>query len=222
MSHQVAKSTESRGTATGNDGESRRRILKAAIELMAKRGYAGTSISMITTQSGLPPSSTYWHFGSKERLLAAVLEESARDWLASLPRWHQLHGEPRERLRKLLKEVSKTVADQPFLRLLLLSVLEKDQLEEGSMETIRRVRHQAAGGLRLAFREIFSTADDPRTIEFAEGLAKFALAAGDGIFIAHQLDPESTDVGAMFAMLNTALIALGEEFINSMEPSATT
>ena len=45
------------------DGElSRERILDAAMEISAERGYEGTSIGAVSSKCGLPASSIYWHF----------------------------------------------------------------------------------------------------------------------------------------------------------------
>ena len=64
-------------------GETRQRVLRAASELFSARGFAGTSISAIRAASGVLPSSIYWEFGSKEGLLAAVLEDAAEQWLTT-------------------------------------------------------------------------------------------------------------------------------------------
>jgi AcrR family transcriptional regulator len=102
----------SRSSKQSGQQDSRRRILDAASELMAEAGYSGTSISMICRRSGLPPSSTYWHFGSKEGLLSAVVEDGARRWLEGLPRWGTIEGSPEERLRAMFSAIAdSTVAD---------------------------------------------------------------------------------------------------------------
>src|SRR6266496_2327682 len=59
-----------------SQGGSQDRILDAAERLVAERGYTAASISLISKASGLPASSIYWHFGSKEGLLAAVVERA--------------------------------------------------------------------------------------------------------------------------------------------------
>ena len=60
------------------DGEqSRARILDAATEIAAERGYEGTSIGAVSAKCGLPASSIYWHFKDKDDLIAA-LEKTAR------------------------------------------------------------------------------------------------------------------------------------------------
>src|SRR5271165_791242 len=63
---------------------SRDEILDAAEALMARQGYDGASISAICSECGLPASSIYWHFGSKEGVLAAVMERGATRYFATI------------------------------------------------------------------------------------------------------------------------------------------
>ena len=57
--------------------DTRARIIAAALELFAERGYTGTSIGEIEAAAGLAPRSggLYKHFASKEELLEAALSE---------------------------------------------------------------------------------------------------------------------------------------------------
>ncbi len=57
--------------------DTRARIITAAMELFAARGYSGTSIGEIEAAAGLAPRSggLYKHFASKEELLEAALSE---------------------------------------------------------------------------------------------------------------------------------------------------
>lgn len=50
------------------------RILDAAAELFAERGFAGTAIRDISARVGITPASLYNHFDSKTALYEAVLE----------------------------------------------------------------------------------------------------------------------------------------------------
>src|ERR1700755_2274756 len=66
------------------DGElSRGRILDAATEIAAERGYEGTSIGAVSAKCGLPASSIYWHFKDKDDLIAAVIERSFGTWITA-------------------------------------------------------------------------------------------------------------------------------------------
>jgi AcrR family transcriptional regulator len=194
--------------------ESRQRILDAATHLMSERGYSGTSISMITKLSGLPASSTYWHFGSKERLLAEVLESAAMTWLRSLPRWTDLKGDPRQRFAQML-EVGATdwSGGRPaFLRLMFMIALEQGDARGEILETIRRVRAQVKRTFRHAFVEAYGEPKDKRTREFADRLVTFALALVDGLFLATQIEGDAIDEVAQYNMLEPAFFALADQY----------
>src|SRR5215471_13167046 len=76
--------TEPRPRRKRADGElSRERILDAATEIAAERGYEGTGIALVSKKCGLPASSIYWHFKDKDDLIAAVIERSFGRWLAA-------------------------------------------------------------------------------------------------------------------------------------------
>lgn len=56
--------------------ESRRRILDAAEELFAERGFERTSIVDVAERSGISRGSIPWHFTNKEGLLVAVVRRA--------------------------------------------------------------------------------------------------------------------------------------------------
>jgi AcrR family transcriptional regulator len=63
--------TRSRG---GRDpAETKARLLEAAGQLFAERGYEGTSMRAVTQAAGVSVSAANYHFGSKEALLLATL-----------------------------------------------------------------------------------------------------------------------------------------------------
>lgn len=55
--------------------DTRRRILKTASALFAQRGFAGTSIRDISDELGLTKAALYYHFTSKEDILAELVTE---------------------------------------------------------------------------------------------------------------------------------------------------
>ncbi|WP_168172326.1 MULTISPECIES: TetR/AcrR family transcriptional regulator [unclassified Pseudonocardia] len=62
----------------------RRRLLDAAAAHLATNGPAGVSLSGIAKAAGLQTGSVYFHFGSKDELIATVLEEGLRESLRHL------------------------------------------------------------------------------------------------------------------------------------------
>ena len=57
----------------------RQEIVRAAAQVFAERGYNGGSLRSIGERVGISSASLVQYFGTKERLLAAVLEEWARE-----------------------------------------------------------------------------------------------------------------------------------------------
>jgi AcrR family transcriptional regulator len=192
--------------------DSRQRILDAATRLMSERGYAGTSISMVTRLSGLPASSTYWHFGSKEGLLCEVLEYAASSFLQSLPRFEDVDGTPRERLHEIVRQafVRNRKGDPDFFRLYMVA-LEAGEDHGEVRDTIRRVRAQVARAWKPAFTEVYGEQRDAEVEAMVGRLAVFALAAGNGSLFAPQAD-SAHDGRAIGAMTATAFLVLADEF----------
>src|SRR5215471_21045791 len=59
--------------------DTRQRILEVAVDLFIERGYAGTSVRDISERLGMTKGSLYYHFASKDDLLAALVEPMTTD-----------------------------------------------------------------------------------------------------------------------------------------------
>jgi len=191
-------------------GASRDTILEVAEELLAANGYAGTSISMICRRAGLPASSVYWHFGSKERILDEVLERVTERVLASVPRAELGSARPQQRIEELLLACIAEPGSERAVafRLLTLVGFERGHARGRSFTPpVRRLRRE----LLLAWKSVFSQFDlgvpDAEADAAAETLARFAVAAVDGISFALQVDPEleASELARMAAAAFNAL-----------------
>jgi TetR/AcrR family transcriptional regulator len=60
-----------------DDPEARAKILAAAEELFAARGFAGTSVRDIARSAGVNPAMIHYYFGNKEALYHAIIESAA-------------------------------------------------------------------------------------------------------------------------------------------------
>ena len=185
------------------DGEaSRRRILDAATEIAAERGYEGTGIAAVSAKCGLPASSIYWHFTDKDDLIAAVIERSFAAWLAGWQLPSAADGPARQRLIALATHTAKALSDSPdFLRLGLMLALERRPVEPRARQMFLRIREQAIGVLGRAFVEIVDGLSD----EAARQLAVYAIAGADGLFIAKEIGGDGVDLLALFALHGEAI-----------------
>jgi AcrR family transcriptional regulator len=64
--------------------ETRERLLQAAAEVFAERGYDGTRVADIAAAAGVSNGALYAHFGSKADLLVAALHAHGRPVLSDL------------------------------------------------------------------------------------------------------------------------------------------
>jgi AcrR family transcriptional regulator len=79
--------------------ETRQAILGRAFELANVVGVTGLSIGRLAEATGLSKSGLFAHFGSKEALEVAVVEEASRQFVQAVmvPALHEPRGEPRVR-----------------------------------------------------------------------------------------------------------------------------
>jgi AcrR family transcriptional regulator len=181
--------------------QSRELILDATERLMATRGYAATSISDIRKACGLPPSSIYWHFGSKDGVLAAVMERGAERYFAAIPVEADIEGQ-------LAAVIAQQEQHPAFLRLFLLLSLERSD-DPAVADVVRRVREKAIGRFREAMRQLLpDDVPEAKANRVSAELAAVATAMSDGIFLAAHLEPDTTDVGRMYRRLYQTTTAL--------------
>ncbi len=75
------------------------RLLDTATELFYAEGIAATGVDKVVARAGVSKPTLYAHFGSKDDLVAAVLERRHAERVAMLDAWVRAHGDsPRERL----------------------------------------------------------------------------------------------------------------------------
>lgn len=60
------------------------RVLDAALELFSRRGYEGTSLQLIADYLGVTKAAVYYHFHTKDEILAAVIRPAFRELEALL------------------------------------------------------------------------------------------------------------------------------------------
>ena len=192
--------------------ESRRKILDAAASLMAERGFAGTSISAVSKRSGLPSGSIYWHFESKEALLGAVVEDGVEQWLETMPDVRRLPDATPERIDAVFDATAASLETHPqFLRLLILIALERRETDAASLASIRRARARARERIQAFVVAVVEPLLGERAESVAAEFAAFAMCVADGAFIAHHIDPETTDLRATLGVLNHTLTSLARE-----------
>lgn len=88
------------------DEQTRARLLRAAVSVFDRKGYAAASVREIVELAGVTKPALYYHFGSKERLLTAVLDEAARAFTRKMEQAMVRPGTARERLFALCIDIN--------------------------------------------------------------------------------------------------------------------
>lgn len=185
---------------------SREAVLDAAERLMAEHGYQAATVAVLVDKAGIPPSSIYHYFGSKEGVLLAVMERGAERFFEALPDLDRRLGSQTEHLQALVEAVATTLERNPnFLRILVVMATQPVNADGGEVHrVVERVREMALERLRDQMQIVFGLDRDGAD---ADHLARFALAAFDGTFVAHQSNPKLR-LGDLLRHLPAALIAV--------------
>jgi TetR/AcrR family transcriptional regulator len=131
-------------TRERNPQRSRTRILDAALEEFAEKGFAGARVEAIARRAGLNKQLISHHFGGKEALYRAVLDE----WLARPG--GEMKAEGDSGLATMFERAS---SDTKWARLLLWEALEGlapaggDRRKDRYEERVATVRAAQADGL---------------------------------------------------------------------------
>jgi AcrR family transcriptional regulator len=184
---------------------SREAVLDAAERVMANDGFGAATVARVVDEAGVPMSSVYHYYGSKDGILLAVMERGAERFFADLPDPAQRAGRSAEHLRAVVAAAVETLQRHPsFLRLMVVFAVQPPDAGEGEIHAVvGRVREMALKRLRRQIGIAFG--DDPRS-STTDRLARFALSALDGAFVASQADPGIT-VARTLEPLAPALVA---------------
>jgi AcrR family transcriptional regulator len=94
--------------------DQRRRIVDAAAELFAKRGYHGTTIELIIRRAKVGYATFYKNFEDKEACLIAIFDDAGESMRPKLREAFEAHDGPwDERVAAVLKVLFEMIAENP-------------------------------------------------------------------------------------------------------------
>ncbi|GAA2812494.1 TetR/AcrR family transcriptional regulator [Kitasatospora paracochleata] len=91
----------------GERTEAARRLLLAAVESFARRGFHATTTRDIATAAGMSPAALYIHYPSKAALLAEISRTGHQSTLDLVERAEASSTEPVEQMRRLVEEFTR-------------------------------------------------------------------------------------------------------------------
>jgi AcrR family transcriptional regulator len=168
----------------------RERIVAAAVELLAVKGFRGTTIAQLAEQVGTTHSNLIYYFGSKERLLHEVVAERERQegpgFFAALESDHPS-------LTALHAIAHLIVENMAFTRLYVVLGAENfdagDPLHDFFVDRYRRAR----GFVEIALNKDMDQGSIRTDINTAQ-LGREVVATLMGLEIQWLMDPEAIDL----------------------------
>lgn len=188
-------------------------IVQAATRVLARQGYARTSLLDIAREAGMSKGALHYHFPSKESLVSKVLE-NALERIANrtLDVWQASSGDPLEALRSSVRElwvVRRSRTDE----VAVVADLMAQALYDESLKP------QLAGYFRFAAQQVNQTLL-PHLAKMGlrlrvpdELVPRILVGLLDGLAMQHYVEPGAIDEnGLMVAVevMAAALFELGE------------
>jgi AcrR family transcriptional regulator len=164
---------------------SRARILDAARALFAERGFAACRVADVAQRAEMSAGNVYWHFDSKEALLAAILAEGFGNVEAMTAEVAAAYGPARRKL-DLLVERTLALYDENAMFMVILGGL----MGHGGQELIRALGFdmpEIGGRYHANLRRVFAEARSEGAVAPADPdqLVTFYFAFFNGLLITY-------------------------------------
>ena len=186
-----------RRTTVEPEDDSRTRLLDAAAEIAAERGYRGTTISSICARAGVPVSSVYWFFTDKDELLSEVVGHSWEEWFAGQPSWVPPPAGTAwtDTLTSILDVAVTSLTDAPsFLRIGHMLTLEQPPGEIAARDRFLEIRRGIEDRICAWFAASLPAEAVAREPRLPRTLAVTLIAFTDGYFLGVQIDSSEPPV----------------------------
>ena len=163
--------------------ERRERILRAAMEVFAERGYQEGSMAEIAAAAGITPAVIYDHFSSKAELQITLLERQTDELLAFVG--SAVAGEfegTEERMRAGVDAFFEFVEGHPYAWRMLFR---DPPTDPAILATYRSIHQRATAGIAIFLRASAPEAllDDPRAERDLEMFAEMLKMAQNGLAV---------------------------------------
>jgi AcrR family transcriptional regulator len=181
---------------------SRERILEAAIELFSERGYAGSGVHEIARRAGIEKAALYWHFGSKEGLLAAVLDRTDAEFVERIYKKVALSASSDERLDLFVGGLKRLAAERGHMVRLMLSIaIERSKVSAESRAAVKAVFERTRAAVVQGFEQALGV-----KLPDIDLIARLALAFLDEAAVRSAIDPEGAEHDRFFAHLRRLIV----------------
>lgn len=194
--------------------ETRDRLLRAAADVFAERGYDGTRVADIAAAAGVSNGALYAHFASKAELLVDALRTHGRRELADM-----FAADPSRSITELLLVIGRRLPRRPDARgFLLVEALVAARRDEDVARPMRDYIGERADWLADLMRVAQAGAELAPELS-ANALAHFCLALAMGSALITP-DLHAVDDDAWAALLTRVVAGLASTEITAQAGAA--
>lgn len=166
--------------------QSRARIIATTRALLAETDLHSLKLDIVADKSGVAKSSVLWHFGSKNGLLLAVVEDIFAGMLPLIQGLRPDTMDRRERLRRMMGKLAEELQNKPEANTLLISFIVNRTQDQSINAQIRKMYD--------SYREFIAQALSSSGVTGNALLPSLVLAIIDGAFLQWHLQPEKIDL----------------------------
>jgi AcrR family transcriptional regulator len=182
--------------------QTRQRLLRAAADAFAERGYEGTRVADIAAAAGVSNGAMYAHFASKAELLTGALRAHGRRLLAEL-----FAADPDRSITDLLLEIGRWLPRRRDARgYLIVEALVAARRDEDVAQPMREYMGERAGWLSALMQAAQAGGElDPALSPGALAHFCLLLAMGSALVTPDLHDVDEDDWSALLTRLVAAL-----------------
>lgn len=175
----------------------RSRIQAVALDLFTEQGYEATSLREIAERLGVTKAALYYHFKTKEDIVASLIDDRV-EAMAELLEWAHSQPPSKEVRREFLRRYAAQLHEGGHHE--VMRCLERNQAALRDHPQSEKMRH-----LMKDIVDLLSDPDDPLTVRLKCALSIFALHATWFVI----RDENVTDEQRSEASLDVALELVG-------------
>jgi AcrR family transcriptional regulator len=184
-----------------------RHIVEAATKVMARQGYANTSMKDIAREAGIAQGLIHYYFGAKEDLVLAVLKEACTQMLEDSRRsFREAAGDPLSRAWAALRAAQRRMVEQPEPFRLMLEMIPLSNNNEALRAQLKDLYASLCDETTEMVEELSELLPAPLPIP-ARDLAGLIVAAIDGIALRSLVDPQE-ETSALFQGFGFVLLSV--------------
>ncbi|MFW6087190.1 MAG: TetR/AcrR family transcriptional regulator [Myxococcota bacterium] len=199
-----------RRTQEERRAESRDRLLDAALECLAERGHAGTTVAEVSKRAGLSIGCQQYHFPTKADLLVATMERMFEQRRARFMQALEALPEGPDRAARGIELLWEEMKGDAFAAHLELVVASRTDPE--LRRHLRRLGDRMGDDVRRTFDEIVSLT--PALAPYAHVLPALTFSVLEGLALGRMATPHPSDIEDAVR----ALQDLSRQFFGSVEP----